>query len=69
MTFNIIETISTIIFIGGIIFSVGIPTFVGVLVSKYAYLREPSQSELVHIGLIIFFMSIIFVVFIISVLG
>ncbi len=67
--FNIVETINSIVFIGGIVLSVGIPTLAGVLIARYVYVIIPTDSELVHIGLIIFFVSIILVVFIVSVLG
>jgi hypothetical protein len=67
--FNIVETINSIVFIGGIVLSVGIPTLAGVLIARYVYKIRPTDSELVHIGLIIFFVSIILVIFIINILG
>jgi hypothetical protein len=61
-----VSVISNLIMIGGVVLAVGIPTIVGLLYAKKNF--SPSDTELDHLGLIIFFGTIILVVFIIGTL-
>lgn len=61
-----VSVISNLVMVGGVVLAVGIPTIVGLLYCKKVY--QPTDTELDHLGLLLFFGSIILVVFIIGTL-
>ena len=65
--YSAISVITNLIMFGGVILAVGIPTIVGMLYCKKNY--SPTDTELDHLGLIIFFGTIILVSYIIGTLS
>lgn len=65
--YSAISVITNLIMFGGIILAVGIPTIVGLLYCRRNL--NPSDTELDHLGLIIFFGTIILVAYILGTLA
>lgn len=61
-----VSVISNLVMVGGVVMAVGLPTIIGILYCKKNY--TPTDTELDHLGLILFFGTIILVAFIIGTL-
>lgn len=61
--FSAVTIISRIIIFGGIVFSTGISTLTGILITYLVYKPTPTPILITYVGLTIFFVSFILVIF------